>query len=184
MKILGTTERRTCEIAVKDLALPCSVDEFHKRYRQLCLTELRNVYLLKGAERLVRHLHSNNIPIALATSSGAESVQVKITNHGELFKLFNHKVMGSSDPEVKEGKPSPDIFLVAARRFPDKPRPEDCLVFEDAPNGVKAARSAGMQVVMVPDSHVSEQQREGATIVLKSLEEFEPELFGLPSFKN
>jgi pseudouridine-5'-monophosphatase len=48
MKILGTTERRTCEIAVKDLALPCSVDDFHKKYRQMCLTDLKDVYLLKG----------------------------------------------------------------------------------------------------------------------------------------
>lgn len=84
-------------------------------------------------------MHENNVPIALATSSSAESVKVKTTHHGELFKLFNHKVMGSSDPEVKEGKPAPDIFLVAARRFPDKPRPDSCLVFEDAPNGVRVS---------------------------------------------
>lgn len=77
-----------------------------------------------GAERLVRHLHQNNIPIAVATSSGADSVKVKTKNHQEVFELFHHKVMGSSDAEVKEGKPAPDIFLVAASRFPDKPSPD------------------------------------------------------------
>lgn len=88
------------------------------------------IFQLQGAEKLVRHLHTSNVPIALATSSSAESVQVKTTHHGELFKLFHHKVMGSSDPEVKEGKPAPDIFLIAARRFPDKPKPESCKYFK------------------------------------------------------
>jgi len=78
-----------------------------------------------GAERLLRHLHTNGIPIALATSSGDESVAIKTANYKELFSLFHHKVMGSSDPDVINGKPAPDIFLVAASRFEDKPKPEN-----------------------------------------------------------
>lgn len=58
------------------------------------------------------------------------------------------------------------------------------MVFEDAPNGVRAACLAGMQSVMVPDSHVPDELRQEATIVLKSLEDFQPELFGLPPFEN
>lgn len=77
-----------------------------------------------GAERLLRHLHDHNIPICLATSSSNESVEVKVTHHRELFNLFHHKVMGSSDPDVKEGKPAPDIFRVAAERFPGSPKPD------------------------------------------------------------
>lgn len=57
-------------------------------------------------------------------------------------------------------------------------------MFEDAPNGTKAAKSAGMQVVMVPDSHVTEEQKKDATIVLKSLLDFKPEDFGLPPFDD
>lgn len=74
---------------------------------------------------MIRHLHENNVPICLATSSSNESVEVKTTHHKELFSLFHHKVMGSSDADVKEGKPAPDIFLVAAKRFPDNPDPAD-----------------------------------------------------------
>lgn len=182
MKVMGTTEQRTCSILVNDLKLPCTVDEFLARFRRDQLLHLGQAPLMQGAERLVRHLHQHKIPIALATSSGADSVEVKTKNHRELFELFGHKVMGSSDPEVKEGKPAPDIFLVAAARFADCPQPDQCLVFEDAPNGVTAAIAAGMQAVMVPDPNIEEEQRKHATVVLQSLEDFRPEQFGLPAF--
>lgn len=69
-------------------------------------------------------MHKHGIPIAVATSSSDESVMLKLTNHKELFSLFHHSVTASSDPEVKKGKPHPDIFLICASRFPDKPKPE------------------------------------------------------------
>lgn len=59
-----------------------------------------------------------------------------------------------------------------------------CLVLEDAPSGVTAARRAGMQVVLVPDERITLKQREGATQVLNSLLEFRPEDFALPPFDD
>lgn len=60
--------------------------------------------------------------------------------------------------------------------------PLQCLVFEDAPNGMIAGKAAGMQVVLVPDPHVAEEQRAGATLVLNNLNEIKLEDFGLPPF--
>lgn len=124
ISLLGTTEQDTARIAVASMELPITPKEFHQRFSDLCQTALENAPLFKGAEKLIRHFHKNNIPIALATSSSSQSVDIKLKKHQELFSLFHHKVMASSDPEVKNGKPHPDIFLIAAERFPDKPDPE------------------------------------------------------------
>jgi len=183
LKIMGRTDQMFAKIIVEDLSLPITEDEFLDQFYKLCRQRFLNVSLLKGAEQLIKHLHHHNIPFCLATSASLEIAEIKMESHQHLFDLFSHKVMGSTDPEVKHGKPAPDIFLIAASRFATKPNPGDCLVFEDAPNGVKSAVAAGMQCVMVPDSIIADEQRKEATLVLNSLEDFEPELFGLPPFQ-
>lgn len=80
--------------------------------------------MVTGAQKLVQHLQNKEVPIALATSSSQDSVQIKMQKHQEFLKLFDHLVMGSSDPEVTKGKPDPAIFLVCASRFPSKPKPD------------------------------------------------------------
>ena len=76
---------------------------------------------MSGADKLVRHLHGHGIPIAIATGSHTEEMEMKTKNHKELFSLFQHAVYSSSDPEVKNGKPAPDCFIVAADRFKNGP---------------------------------------------------------------
>jgi len=107
---------------------------------------------------------------------------LKTQNHKDLFSNFDFILTCGSDPEVKIGKPAPDAFLVAKSRFKKVPDVKQCLVFEDAPNGVEAAIAAGMQVVMVPDPRIPENLRKNATLVLNSLDDFDPALFGLPPF--
>jgi pseudouridine-5'-monophosphatase len=97
-----------------------------------------------------------------------------------LFSLFDHIVTGD---EVTRGKPNPDIFEIAASRFSKPPAsPAACLVFEDAPTGVEAALAASMPVVMVPDPQLDPALCTSATQVVKSLECFQPEKWGLPGY--
>jgi len=179
---MGFHQSQLARYMIDTFELPMQVDELV----ELLTAEYAQIFpttkLLPGAEKLLRHLKKHNVPIALATSSSAESYALKTKHLTEVFDLFHHKVLGGSDPEVKQGKPNPDIFLVAAKRFPDSPDPSKCLVFEDAPNGVQAGISAGMQTVMVPDKHLPDKFREKANLVLDSLEDFKPEEFGLPKF--
>ncbi|KZS15742.1 Pseudouridine-5'-phosphatase [Daphnia magna] len=181
--VMGFIGRDVAVALVEKMQLPMTPDEYLLATSEVLCKLFPTCKLLPGAERLLRHLHSKGVHIALATSSSRENYELKTTHHGSVFQLFKHIVTGSSDPEVKHGKPAPDIFLICASRFPEPaPHPSNCLVFEDAPNGVKAARAAGMQVVMVPDPRMDPLLTQEATLVLKSLEDFKPELFGLPAY--
>ncbi|XP_053979740.1 pseudouridine-5'-phosphatase isoform X1 [Hylaeus anthracinus] len=181
---MGFKTTAVAEAVVEMLSLPLTVDEFQSEIIKIYEEIFPSANLMPGAERLLTHLKQNNIPFALATSSSKENFELKTQRWTEVFNLFNHKVLGGSDPDVVHGKPAPDIFLIAAKRFPDNPNPSKCLVFEDAPNGVKAALSAGMQVVMVPDPQLPKRYIENPTLVINSLEEFKPEMFGLPSYST
>jgi len=137
-----------------------------------------------GVERLLRHLHAHGIPIAIATSSHSRSFALKTARHDEIFSLFSTIVRGD-DPEVKRGKPSPDIFQMASSRFPSPPAsPANVLVFEDAPNGIQAAKAAEMWAVMVPDPLLGKELTGSADQVIYSLQDFEPTAWGLPPFKS
>lgn len=182
--LMGGQSYEVAGSIIEHFKLSVSVEDYVVRQRQLALESMPKSDLLPGVERLLRHLHAKKVPMALATSSSKDMYDLKTKKHTELFDLFDHKVYGSSDDEVVQGKPAPDIFIVAARRFPDKPNPSQCLVFEDAPNGVRAALAANCQVVMVPEDYVTCEMRKEATLALDSLAHFKPEVFGLPAFDD
>ncbi|XP_020265852.1 (DL)-glycerol-3-phosphatase 2 [Asparagus officinalis] len=138
---------------------------------------------MPGVKRLITHLHANGVPMAVATGSHKRHFALKTQNHGNIFAMMHHVVTGD-DPEVKKGKPSPDCFLVAARRFETNVDPSNVLVFEDAPVGVAAAKNAGMYVVMVPDPKLDASYQKDADEVLTSLLDFNPSNWGLPPFQD
>ncbi|KAL5004031.1 hypothetical protein ScPMuIL_017487 [Solemya velum] len=185
-KVMGKAEKEVAKIMTDVLGLPLTPEEYIRRTREVQQTIFPTAKLLPGAEKLVRHLHKHNIPIAVATGSNSWSFNLKTANHQEFFKLFHHTVLCADDPEVEHSKPAPDGFLVAAKRFEDAVDPSKILVFEDAPNGVQAANAAGMHCVWVPAPEVTQTDdvKSKATLILHSLELFVPEDFGLPPYSH
>ncbi len=91
----------------------------------------------------------------LAIASGGHRVPVEATLRAiGIFDLFDTVVCAE---DCKRGKPFPDPFLEAARRLGVPP--EDCLVFEDSPTGIKAAEAAGMHYVFVPSAGIPLPER-------------------------
>lgn len=183
-KLLGRREDDIILTFMKETGIPLEHKESIAQIRLKMINEQSpTANLLPGVEKLFNHFKKNNIPMALATSNPHYLTEYKLSKFKNISNSFSHIVSGD-DPEVINGKPAPDIFLVAASRFSDKPNPENCLVFEDAPNGVTGGICAGMQVVMVPDPKLPKEFTNEATLVLKSLCDFQPECFCLPKFND
>ncbi|KAJ6355425.1 hypothetical protein OIU77_005920 [Salix suchowensis] len=145
-KMMGKKAMESARIFVEETGISDSLSAENFLVEREAM--LQNLFptsdLMPGASRLIKHLHAKGIPIAVATGSHKRHFALKTQRHGGLFSLMHHIVLGD-DPEVKQGKPSPDVFLAAARRFEGGPvDPLKILVFEDAPAGVLAAKNAGM----------------------------------------
>ncbi|MDP8964629.1 MAG: HAD-IA family hydrolase [Cyanobacteriota bacterium] len=179
-KFAGRNALDSAQILVEMLALPITAQAFLEEREAFLERLLPQAKPLPGAVRLTQHLHHHQIPQAVATSSGSRTFGLKTTHYQEWFALFDCIVLGD-DPALKRGKPAPDIFLLAAQRLGASP--EECLVFEDAHAGMEAALAAGMSVVVVPDSGVDKQLYREANQILNSLNDFDPQLWQLPSWQ-
>lgn len=111
---------------------------------------------MPGAPDLVQHCAAEGIPMAMATSSSKAAVELKASPHPWL-SLIAVRVHGD-DPQLKRGKPAPDVFLLAAERL--GVQASGCWAFEDSPAGVQAAAAAGCLVHVLPPDHLNEAERQ------------------------
>jgi len=178
-KIIGRRSIQAAEIIVESLDLPISPQDYLDSRKDVLLEKFKDTKALPGAKEMTTHFFKLGIPQALATSSSSPMFEAKFEKHKKWFSQFAQIVRGD-DPELKEGKPAPDIFLLAANRVGVDPA--ECLVFEDAPTGTEAALAAGMSVVVVPDPNMDHCHYKNASQIISSLKDFDPEYWGLPKF--
>ncbi|MGG7464951.1 MULTISPECIES: HAD family hydrolase [unclassified Plantibacter] len=143
---------------------PDWIDRWGQEFRDACATELEAVDGV--AEAIVEILEAGS-PICVASNSAHDDINRNL-EHTDLLRHFDGKIFSASDVAV--GKPSPELFLHAAASFGIDP--SRCIVIEDSPVGVAAARAAGMRVyayaggviteerLVGPDTHVFHDMRE------------------------
>lgn len=118
-----------------------------------------------GVVAFIKELARRGIPIALATSGPKENAEL-ITETLGIRSYFSAMVTGL---DVASAKPDPAIFLEAARRLGVDPA--QCVVFEDSPAGVEAARKAGARCIAIATTSPPELLlSRGAHQVLKDFE--------------
>ena len=121
---------------------------------------IKNVLYTVGPEKmpyveeLLKYLRENNYKIAVASSSDTADIK----NNLEKTKLEKYIDEIASGAEVENGKPAPDVFLLAAKRLGVDPK--DCLILEDSKAGIKAGKASGAMVFMVPDMFTVDKECE------------------------
>jgi beta-phosphoglucomutase family hydrolase len=139
--------------------------ELGRRKEELFRAAIRGrVEPLPGAVALVRRLRANGVKTAVVSSAPRENVETLLEALG-LSDAFDTVV---AEEDAERGKPDPQGYLAAAKRLDE--RPEDCVVIEDAPGGVEAAKRAGMRCIGLAAERTPESLAE-ADLVVGSLED-------------
>ncbi len=128
------------------------VEKLIEKKQQLYLKEAPSqLKLISGAQEFLAYAKQRFHKIGLATSSD-KLVQEAVCNQFGIEHYFDAVVTGE---EVREGKPSPEPYLVAAKKL--GLLPQECLVIEDADNGVRSAKAAHCMVIALTTT-MSEQE--------------------------
>jgi len=119
----------------------------------------KNIKPFPGAVRLLHAIKKGNFKLGLVSSAPKKNIDL-VLGEFDLEQIFDCIVFGQ---EVSESKPSPEIYLVAAERL--EVTPDDCVVIEDSPLGIQAAKTAGMKCLAITNTHPQEKLEQADKIV-------------------
>ena len=151
--VMGTGRKNVIKTFLENFGDDLPIEKMYeeKDNQLFYIIENQGIPLKKGVKELFSMLKEKNYKIALATSAKRDRVEKQIKDKW-LKESFDAIVCGD---DVEKGKPSPDIFLKAAKKIDVEP--ENCFVVEDPPAGIKAAFSGGMKGIHVEDLKVADE---------------------------
>ena len=146
-RCIGINRQATRETFYACYGADFDYDRYRNETTKLFFKSLENSILpiKTGVRELLTFLFDKNIPAAIASSTKTDIVEKELRDAG--IRGYFKEIVGGD--MVQKSKPAPDIFLLAAEKLDVSPK--DCLVIEDSHNGIRAAFSAGMNCIMVPD---------------------------------
>ena len=139
----GVPTRRVAELIAAHYALTIDPHAVFEHKESLFRALQKDAQLIEPVVEIARRM-SLTRPVSIA-SGGPRDIVHRMLQLSGLASLFTVVI---TPEDVEHGKPAPDMFLLAARRM--GVAPADCLVFEDAEPGMRAAEAAGMKWVRVP----------------------------------
>lgn len=166
IECIGTNREKTKEIICSYYGEDFAYDKYAGEASHLFheTVKKQGLPVKKGVKELLSYLKEEKIPVGLASSTRLAVVEEELKQAG-LYDYFQVVVGGD---QLKRSKPSPDIYLMACEMM--KTAPQDAYAVEDSYNGIRAAYSAGMMPVMVPDIlPATQEMREKSVVVLDDL---------------
>lgn len=161
--LAGRNQHEAAQFYKSKFNLKDSLEAIKRERMGVARMHLEKVPLCEGVMELLNALKGSRLKLALASGSPDEFIRMILDRFG-LWPYFEAVISGD---QVPHSKPHPDIYHLAAQSLGVQPR--ECLVFEDAPNGVAAAKAAGMVCALVPNKLIHNSNLDKADFVFESL---------------
>ncbi len=165
-KFIGMRVIDICKEIISTLKLDTNLESFYNKRIQLFLDIVENeLEAMPGLIESLKLFKSNNFRIALASSGSKQYIDLVLKR----FNIHNYFDIIVSGDCVQKGKPHPETYLVASEKLGYKP--EECVAFEDAKNGIDSAINAGCKCIAIINPNIPSQDHSKADMVLSSLQE-------------
>ena len=162
---VGTTDYYMWSTFKNKFNIENSIEEMIAMKKERFLQNIHKIDLVDNFEEFMLAVYSESYLLGLASSNNRKAVDSII----EKFNLDKYLEFIISGEEVSKGKPDPEIFLTAANKMNVKPC--ECLVIEDATNGIKAAKAAGMKCIGLKNPNSGGQDLSQADLIVDNFNE-------------